>query len=314
MEKHVAYLAADAGGSKTTWVLLNNTGEKIAECLTEGLGAARAGILPVRETVEKAAEALSQYGIPAGIFLSLGGPNVEEVREALENAWPGVAVTVEREACGDAILYAASFLGCSAVVMCGTGSTAVGDTDDGRRFCGGWGPIYGDGGSGGGMGSDALKLFLRSLDGQEECNGIASLFNDLTKDLAIEVFAERMEVKTRALNMSRRELAALAPKIYTLAEQGDQTALNLYRKAAEEIASMSISVSTDRPDFRILLCGGFFKNKPMLMDECKKIFTKMSSAKLYYEEKFSPIIAAEIAVLKNNGIMITEETIKKILG
>lgn len=314
MKDKKIYLAADSGGSKTIWALVSEDGKKIHEFKTIGLGAVKAGILPVKETVLEAAEQINKEYSPAGIFLSLGGPNVDEVYDALKEAWQDVPIEVEREARGDAVLYAASFYGCSAVVMCGTGSVAVGFTENGKSFSGGWGPIYGDGGSGGGMGSEALKLFLRSVDNAEDVGRLAELFSDLTKELDISDFDGRMELKNRAINMSRRELAALAPKIYALAEEGDETCLGLYEDAAKEIVQMAYTVSKNSADTNVMLCGGFFAEKPMLLEMCNKAFTKKSKATLKYCPEFSPIVGAKLAVFKNSQIKITEEIFNNIIN
>ena len=146
------YLAVDSGGSKTLWSLIDISGFTVYETRTAGLGAVKEGILPIDETVSFAANELKNVALSSAIFLSLGGPNTREVEKALKKHFPGMPIKVEREACGDAILRAAAYMKCSSVVMCGTGSVAVGDTANGRKYCGGWGPVYGDGGSGGGMG------------------------------------------------------------------------------------------------------------------------------------------------------------------
>ena len=125
---------------------------------------------------------------------------MEEVFTALRECWRDIPVKVEREANGNAILHAASFLGCSAVVMCGTGSTAVGDTEDGRVYSGGWGPVYGDGGSGGGMGSEALKLFLRSVDRMAEIGELGRLFEHLKKGLNVK------EISVKKIGDRRRNV------------------------------------------------------------------------------------------------------------
>ncbi|MBE6778858.1 MAG: hypothetical protein E7541_05675 [Ruminococcaceae bacterium] len=303
MKASTVYLAADSGGSKTLWTLVTAEGEQVFECRTEGLGAIREGLLPVRETVKEAAVRIGNYGIPTGIHLSLGGPNTREVLAALQEVWRGIPVQVEREACGDSILYAAGFLDCSAVVMCGTGSTAVGNTEKGRCYAGGWGPIYGDGGSGGGLGSDALRLFLRSIDGLADVGGVASLFAAQTHGLDVRKFEDRMELKRRALQMSRRELAALAPSLYTLSVQGDATAQLLYRQAAMQVAEMAYSVSDN--DANVLLCGGFFAEKPAFIEACREELAKKSRAKLHYNPTFSPIIGVQLTVLKTHSITIT---------
>ena len=308
------FLAADSGGSKTVWTLINADGDLIKEVKTKGLGA-QPGTLPIKDIVSEACLALSSYGMPNAIFLSLGGPNTDEVECALCGAFgAGIPITVEREASGNAILEAAKQLGCSAVIMCGTGSVAVGDTSSGRKYSGGWGPIYGDGGSGGGMGSEALRRFLRSIDTKEDIGGIKELFSPLTEGLDVSSFSGRMELKRRAIAMSRRELAALAPKIYELAEGGDVAALSLYREAASEIAELALGVSEHSADFKILLCGGFFANKPLLLDACRELLSKKSQAELVYEPRFAPIVAAGIAVLRSANTKITNELFEKLLN
>ena len=307
MKHQKMYLAADSGGSKTIWSLISAEGETIFEYKTIGVGAVKSGILPVEETVLNAANEINKIGKPEGIFMSLGGPNVEEVQAALTKAWQGVPVEVEREARGDAVLYAASFYGCSAVVMCGTGSVAGGFNENGKSFSGGWGPVYGDGGSGGGMGTQALKLFLRYIDKDGEIGGLATLFTHLTQGLDITDFDGRMELKSRAISMSRRELAALAPKIYALAEKGDKTCLCLYEDAAREIAQMAYTVSKNSPDTKVMLCGGFFAEKPLLFKMCKSFFAEKSDAQLLLCPEFNPIVGAKLSVLKNNSVTITNE-------
>lgn len=306
------FLAADSGGSKTIWSLIEEDGNELFSTVTEGLGAIKEGVLPIRETVEKAAKSINSVVLPMGIHLSLGGPNTSEVLNALKKQWMNIPIQVEREACGDSILLGAEFLGCSSVVMCGTGSTSVGNTKKGRCFAGGWGPIYGDGGSGGGIGSDALKLFLRYLDGMEDIGELSVLFNNITDGLNINEFSGRMEAKQRVLNMSRKELASLSPRIYDLMEKGDDTCEKLYDKAAKEVADMAYSVSDNEQGVKILLCGGFFRNTPIFLEKCKKIFSQKSQAELCYFPDFSPIVGVKLNVLKNNSVVITDEIFKKI--
>lgn len=313
MEKGKLYLAADSGGSKTVWLLIDQNGNLIKNVKTKGLGSAP-GTLPIKETVAEAYNELCAYGEPTKIFLSLGGPNTDEVKDAIISLFGSIPTTVEREASGNSVLLAARVLGCSAVVMCGTGSVAVGDTKRGRKYAGGWGPVYGDGGSGGGMGSDALRIFLNSIDTNQNLGEFATLFEQLYLGLDISSFNDRMELKRRALAMSRRELAALAPKIYDLAENKNPTALKLYEKAASEISDLALGVSDNDPDFSVLLLGGFFTAKPRLVEDCRRIFAKSSRASLVYEPRFSPIVAAQMSVLRSDGIKITTELFKKLLN
>ena len=312
MSEGKLFLAADSGGSKTDWALTDESGNTLYSCQTQGLGAIKEGVLPVLQTVQEAHAQIEKIGSVQSIYLSLGGPNVREVEDAIKYCWQNIPVCVEREARGNAMLTAAKFLGCSAVVMCGTGSVAMGDTQSGRKYGGGWGPVYGDGGSGGGLGSDALRLFLRAIDNRTDIGGLKDIFSVLTNGLDITQFDDRMELKNRAVSMSRRDLAALIPDIYRLAESGDKTALQLFEKAAKEIAELATYVSDNSPAFKILLCGGFFVHKPILLDLCYKEFAKKSFAQLKYILDFSPIVAAKTAVLQQNNIQITEEIFENV--
>lgn len=311
MEK--MYLAADSGGSKTLWRLVDDSANVISEFTTMGLGAVEKGVLPVAEEIEKAYMILSEYREISGIFMSLGGANTAEIEEELKKQWKDEKIKVEREASGDAVLFGASFLGASSAVMCGTGSVAVGNTRSGRKFCGGWGPIYGDGGSGTGVGTDAVKLYLRSIDGLCEAGRLTELFADKESGLDISDFYGRMELKKRIISMSRREIAALAPKIYLLSLKGDKVCLELYRKAAREIAIMANSVSDEGG--KILLCGGFFANKPEFLDMCRDEFSKLcKSLEMIYDVNFSPIVSSVLAVLKLCGIEITKEIFERAMN
>ncbi len=308
------FLAADSGGSKTEWVVIDDSGTTITQIKTKGLAAIKEGILPVKEIVSEAYEQIKAYGNIESVYLSLGGPNVNEVENALKNLWNHSNIKVEREANGNAMLNAAKMLGCNAVVMCGTGSVAIGDTKVGRKFCGGWGPTYADGGSGGGLCTDALKIFLRSLDGLEQNSSLNRIFSDITKGLNLNVFEDRMEAKKRAVELDRRTLASFAPQIYKAAVNGDHFALKVYENAAKEIANMAFSVSDNTENDNVLLCGGFLSNSPLLLNMAEKFFSQKSKANITYNQRFSPIVAAKVAVLQKENIKISKTLFEKLLN
>ena len=77
------YLAADSGGSKTVFLLVDEKGTVLTEVKTEGMGAVRAGVLPIRDIIKTAKEKIDIFGKPKAIFLSLGGPNTKEVYDEL---------------------------------------------------------------------------------------------------------------------------------------------------------------------------------------------------------------------------------------
>ena len=86
------YLAADSGGSKTVFLLVDEKGTVLTEVKTEGMGAVRAGVLPIRDIIKTAKEKIDIFGKPKAIFLSLGGPNTKENADYVINAITGPEV------------------------------------------------------------------------------------------------------------------------------------------------------------------------------------------------------------------------------
>ena len=307
------FLAVDSGGSKTIWRVIDSEGNTVEVLRTDGMGS-NPGILPVDEITAGARDKLKNGDRIALIFLSLGGPNTEEVESALKKSWSGAAVQVTREANGDAILKAAEHFSCRSAVLCGTGSTAVGIKGGQRRFSGGWGPLYGDFGSGGGIGKDALVMFLQSLDGEAKESGLSSLFSSLTEGVDVADFYGRMEVKRRAIGLKRKDLADLVPSLYDLYLAGNPDAVTLFRQAAEAIARMADDVTDDSPDASVLLCGGLFAGKPDFLELCRAEFAKLSRAGMVYNPKIEPIAGACIGVLESAGVEVTQEIFDRILN
>jgi hypothetical protein len=63
----------------------------------------------------------------------------------------------------------------------------------------------------------------------------------------------------------------------------------------------------------VLLCGGFFAEKPWFVNLCCEKFAKLSKAQLYYVESFSPIIGVKLSALKNSNIEITKNILEEIM-
>ena len=250
-------LAADTGGSKTDWLLVTPDGMRVDRCVTPGLASLRAGMLPVEPSVRQTAARWSRVR-PAHLYCSCGGPNTEEIRGALERAWPETPVTVEREASGALLLACREFLRCDGAVLAGTGVTAVGFTPDGRcRYADGWGPVYGDSGSGGGIGLKAVRRFLQGVDGTAEAGRLGELFRDAAAGVNTAEFDGRMELKRRINELDRRALAALAPRVAALAEEGDPAASGILDNAARHMAQLAAAVAPDGGT--VLMLGGLFK-------------------------------------------------------
>ena len=312
MESSELYLAADSGGTKTDWAAFDRTGKVILNGRTEGLAGLNHA--PVSFTQFELQTVKFAALKPKAVYLSLGGPNTGEVEGFLRKRFPESRVRVEREADGNMILFAASFRGCRAAVMAGTGSTAMGEIGGRRVYAGGWGPAYGDDGAGGGIGFRALRSYLRSLDSLESCGRIADLFRHLALGLDPRTFAGRMELKSRANAMTRRELAALAPALAELAEQGDASAKALLEHAALENARLAAAVTPPSGSGKILGCGGIFRLGASFLHRCEAHLRELRPEQEWvWLPDFSPVKAAMLFLLHGEGFEITADLRERIL-
>ena len=309
----ILLLAADSGGTKTEWRWLTPAGKTVGKNVTAGVAALHPGTLPVQTILREAADAMPGVA-PAGIYFSLGGPNVDEVRNALETVWPGVQPTVEREASGDLIESCRDFLHCQAVVLGGTGVTAIGFPSGGpRKFAEGWGPLYGDFGSGGGIGLQAVQIFLRGVDGTAESGRLTELFRKQVEGLDLTVFADRMELKARVNALTRRELAALAPQVMELAVQKDAAAERIMEQSADCMAALAAAVAPSGGT--VLMLGGLFKLGETYRTGCVEALHRLRpDCRWLWNERFSIGAFAAAKVLMQNQFEVNESIWRNILN
>jgi glucosamine kinase len=116
------------------------------------------------------------------------------------------------------------------LLIAGTGSVAFGRGPTGTfARCGGWGPFFGDEGSGAWIGRKALSVVTAAFDGREPETSLTGAV--LT---AAEV-NEVSELVAWAAAASPSKLATLAPVVMSVAESGDLRANALLTLAVEEL-------------------------------------------------------------------------------
>lgn len=302
------YLAGDSGGTKTDWLVFDDAGDVHYRHRTSGLARLHPGTL----SYDSLREELSFLGdlSVCRAYLSLGGPNVDEVVGLLQLALRCCPVELERESTGNMILLSGGLLGCRAAVMVGTGSVAMGDVGGKRVYAGGWGPVYGDEGAGGGLGFRILHRFLRSIDGMSEAGRLGELFVDILSGLDIGTFAGRMELKRRANALERHQLAGLAPGLMELYRGGDAVACELLEDAARENAMLARAVTCADDCCGVLGIGGLFQLGIEFRELCEAALSGFRPNHHWvWCPEFSPVKAAMIKMLHEagHGIKMTKD-------
>ena len=303
-------LAADGGGSKTHLCLLARDGARVAHVKALGVATAHPGTIPVRTILADACAALlKQANSPlervCGGYFSLGGPNTAEVEAALRAIFPGVAIRVDREANGNWLAVCAPVLGIDAVVMAGTGSVAVGLTEAGMVFTGGWGPLLDDAGSGYAIGLAALRTVLRMVDGRTPRTPLTEILKTAGAEFDTGLdFMARMKIRDPLLALSRREIAGLAPAVFRLAGEGEAEAAAILQKAADELAGLAASVA--RPGGRVLGMGGVFASGEPFTGLCAAALKRIRpDAVFVFRPDFDLLKAACMMALKDAGAPVT---------
>lgn len=161
------YLGIDGGGSKTAFLLVDEYYNEICHIqsgpsnhLSVGNDAARAAIA---DGISRLTE---RPNIVCAGFAGAARPeSVLFYRETLRSLIPEAQVIIE----SDAFISSIGAIGVDpgVLLIAGTGSIVIGrDRNRGMFRVGGWGPYFGDEGSGFWIGREAVRAALRAIDSQ----------------------------------------------------------------------------------------------------------------------------------------------------
>src|SRR5688572_30435189 len=162
------YLGIDGGGSKTTFLLADDRDRELFRIQTGPSNWNSVGPEAARASIQKGIEDLpAQPTAVCGGFAGAGrAEGAAFYRAVLKAALPNADIAVV----GDGIIAYSGAIGIETGVLRigGTGSIAIGRTDDGTMIsAGGWGSQFGDEGSGFWIGREAIRVALRSVDSDD---------------------------------------------------------------------------------------------------------------------------------------------------
>ena len=228
------FLALDVGGTKTDYVLADETRE-LARVRTGTIKRMRADSETATANLEQAlAELTARSGVAMNAIsrtcVGTAGESVPLVadwlRESLRARVSGDLILI-----GDVeIALDAAFRGGEGVLaMAGTGSNVAGRTVDGRLVrAGGWGPALADQGSAHRIGLESLRAaFLAKDEGRSTLlfDAVLEFWQLASLDILIEYANSRP-----APDFSR-----LSEVVLRCANQGDEVATSVLRKEGEDL-------------------------------------------------------------------------------
>ena len=243
------YLGVDGGGSKTAFIVLDDTGRVLAThtegpaCYFEiGLDAMRLMLARGIDAVLRTA-ALSPSSVT---FAFLGLPAYGEdsrLLPTLDSAASPI-LAPSRYRCGNDALcgWAGALAGEDGInVIAGTGSMAYGEFAGRTARAGGWGELFSDEGSAYWVAREGLRLFARMSDGRaprgflrEAVRRHFALQSDL--DLCAAIYG------TSAA--ARSKIAELSVLMAEVAAAGDTDVRAIFAQGADELAQLVHAVRT----------------------------------------------------------------------
>ncbi len=233
------FIGADVGGTKTAVAVSDGTeivgrAEGAAGAVRPGRALASAGVI-----AEVVRSALASARRLTGDVLVVGaaGAGRELERDELQNALRGENLATRIVVVTDIeIALAAAFAdGPGIVVSAGTGSVAVGRDRNGQQHrIGGYGWQMGDEGSGYAIGRAALGAVSRAVDGRSPRTALGDVVLSATRSADFDTLVRW------AAGASPAEVAAIAPHVLSVAEQGDALAQGIADYAARELSQLAI--------------------------------------------------------------------------
>jgi len=164
----VRYLGIDGGGSKTTFLLVDEYYHEVCHIQSGPSNWLSVGADAAKEAITQGISCLTERpNIVCGGFAGAArADSATFYKEVLQSLIPGAQIIVE----SDAFIASIGAIGIDPgiLLIAGTGSIVIGRNKDCNMFrVGGWGPYFGDEGSGFWIGREAVRAALRSLDLQD---------------------------------------------------------------------------------------------------------------------------------------------------
>lgn len=231
------FLALDAGGTKTDYVLADETHElarvrtgTIKRMRTDGETAARNLDSALHQLTEQSGVSMQSI---ARTCVGTAGDSVSLVTDWLRGAIPS-KVSGELLLVGDVeIALDAAFPGEAGVLaLAGTGSNVAGRTSTGPLIsAGGWGPALADQGSGQKIGHEGLRAaFLAKDEGHP-----TRLLDDVLDFWKLESVDQLVE---RANSIPSPDFSVLTEVVLRASELGDEIAAEVLRREGEDLAHL----------------------------------------------------------------------------
>lgn len=305
------FLGVDGGGTKTAFVLTDTRGRTLARHEAGSSYYIQIGI--------EALQALLQDGVNAVLgaagaepsdvlfaFFGLPAHGEDSQVQPFLDVIPEAILGHRRYACGNDMIcgWAGSLAGQDGInIVAGTGSIGYGEHQGLAVRGGGWGETFSDEGSAYWIGVQGLNAFSRMADGRQP-RGL--LHDILTRELDLKTDLDICAYVYARSTRQRDRMAALSRLVARAATQGDPAAVDVFRRAAQELADIVEAIRQRlkyEPGERVLLSysGGVFQSGDLILEPFRQRLAVYSPDYRIVAPSFNPAMGAAIYAARLSG-------------
>ena len=313
------YLGVDGGGSKTRFLLLDETGAVLASHTEGPAYHVEIGAEALRAMLAQGiSTTLRQGGVTAShlTFAFLGLPAYGEDRSAvpLLDAAPCSALHSARYRVGNDMVcgWAGALAGEDGInVVAGTGSIAYGEYQGRGARAGGWGELFSDEGSAYWVAREGLRLFSRMSDGRATRG---PLYERVRSHFALQDDLDLCGALYGKSAAQRSQFAQLSKLVGEAASAGDEQAAALFNRAAQELAEIIDAVRArlqvpQATELAVSYSGGLFQLGDLLLTPLQAALMGTPRQYRFLGARLPPEAGAALQAAKLSGTPLTAGSI-----
>lgn len=270
-------IAIDGGGTKTEFVLIDETGSIIRRLVLGCSNPASCGVEHTCALLKEGIDTLLDLrtdisGIYAGISGASGGDPEQKIPSFLKENYPEKIIGCDTDVpnvIASTINPDDEIDSCVAVI-CGTGSVAFTYNNGSCVRTGGWGNLLDTAGSGYDFGREALCAALSEKDGL----GRETLITPMVEArLGGDVWDNISKVYTD----DKGYIASFAPIVFDAYTRGDKIAADIIQKGTDRLAELTERAAANLKDGSlVVISGGLMAYKDILVEQIKsKVHKKL---------------------------------------
>ena len=226
------YLGIDGGGSKTAFLLVDEYYNEICHLESGPSNWLSLGAEAAKEAIAEGIESLTETPdiVCAGFAGAARTDSATFYKQVLQSLIPGAQIIIE----SDAFIASIGAIGIDPgiLLIAGTGSIVIGRDSNRNMFrVGGWGPYFGDEGSGFWIGREAVSAALRSLD----LHGSMEFANRIANPLGLKSIPEVVSAWASG-KVGVPDIAGLFPEVLGIYPQ--EPAKSILTQAAAHLRTM----------------------------------------------------------------------------